>query len=148
MTRKSLRTPWRSEILSSRADSFFYSLVGVWSSLIALRPPWKLNLMFLVGHPNGDILLYLVELVWKDFLVRFQVCTRKQSVRSWKTFFPIMQEMFFCIFLVLLLIKNHIFFAHYILNLLHFYCMIKNDIKWADALVFQLTSVFLEWVFG
>jgi hypothetical protein len=25
MTVKSLRTPWRSEILSNRADSFFYS---------------------------------------------------------------------------------------------------------------------------
>jgi hypothetical protein len=29
MTVKSLRTPCRSEILSNRADSFFYSLVGV-----------------------------------------------------------------------------------------------------------------------
>jgi hypothetical protein len=29
-------SPWRSEILSNRADSFFYSLVGVWSSLIVL----------------------------------------------------------------------------------------------------------------
>jgi hypothetical protein len=35
---KSLRTSWRSEILSNRTDSIFYSLVGVWSSLIALSP--------------------------------------------------------------------------------------------------------------
>jgi hypothetical protein len=29
MMMKSLRTPWRSEILSNQADSFFYSLVSV-----------------------------------------------------------------------------------------------------------------------
>jgi hypothetical protein len=33
---KSLRTPWRSEILSNRADSFFYSFVKVWSFVNAL----------------------------------------------------------------------------------------------------------------
>jgi hypothetical protein len=38
MTVKSLRSPWRAEILSNRTDSFFYSLVGVWRSLIALSP--------------------------------------------------------------------------------------------------------------
>jgi hypothetical protein len=29
ITVKSLRTPWRSEILSNLADSFFYIVVGV-----------------------------------------------------------------------------------------------------------------------
>jgi hypothetical protein len=32
---KSLRDPWRSKILSNRANSFFYSLVGVWSYVFA-----------------------------------------------------------------------------------------------------------------
>jgi hypothetical protein len=31
MMMKSLRTPWRSEILSNRADSFFYSFVNALS---------------------------------------------------------------------------------------------------------------------
>jgi hypothetical protein len=46
MTVQSLRTPWRSEILSNRADSFFYSSVGVWSSVIALSPHENWTLSF------------------------------------------------------------------------------------------------------
>jgi hypothetical protein len=38
MTVKSLRSPWRSKNLSNRAVSFFYSLIGVWSSVITLSP--------------------------------------------------------------------------------------------------------------
>jgi hypothetical protein len=49
---ESLGTPWRSEILSNRADSFFYSFVGVWSSVIELSPHKNRTLCFW-----GDILI-------------------------------------------------------------------------------------------
>jgi hypothetical protein len=37
-TVQSLRTPWKFEIVSNRADSFSYKLVGVCTSVIALSP--------------------------------------------------------------------------------------------------------------
>jgi hypothetical protein len=69
MTVKSLRTPWRSEILSNRADSFFYILVGVWSSLIKLSPyenrtgcSWWDTLM--VSHKTTIFLFQIIRYIW------------------------------------------------------------------------------------
>jgi hypothetical protein len=46
---KSLRTPWRSEILSNRADSFFFRKSLKFCK--RAEPQRKSYLMFLVGHP-------------------------------------------------------------------------------------------------
>jgi hypothetical protein len=52
MTMKSLRTPWRSEILSNRADFFFLQFGKSLKFCNRAEPPRKSYLTFLVEHPN------------------------------------------------------------------------------------------------
>jgi hypothetical protein len=77
MTVKSLRTPWRSETLSNRADSFFYSLVGVWNSLNALSPNenrtwcfWWDTLLYIHGADIKPFFSYK-EFVFASFCEMF-----------------------------------------------------------------------------
>jgi hypothetical protein len=74
MSMKSFRTPWKSEILSNRADSFFYSSVGVWRSAIALSSHenrtfcvWRKDVFINILDINVNFVLLLLVMSHQVF---------------------------------------------------------------------------------